>query len=70
MEGGNITMPKDATARIEDAERRMQEPAPAEEMARREAFAERLLSLIDRPMSDEEKEFWREFEADLERDQS
>ena len=61
-------MPKHATARIGDAELKMREPASAEEMARREESAERLLALIDRPMSDEEKEFWREFEADLEGD--
>ncbi len=63
-------MPKHATARIEDAERRMKEPAPLESMERRKEVAARLLSLMDRPMSDEEKEFWRELEADLEGDRS
>jgi hypothetical protein len=61
-------MPKHATARIEDAELMMREPPSDEEMARREEMAERLLALMNRPMSDEEKEFWREFEADLEGD--
>lgn len=63
-------MPKHATAKIEDAELRMKEPASPEDMARRKEVAARLLSLMDRPMSDEEKEFWREFEADLEGDRS
>ncbi|MFL6234077.1 MAG: hypothetical protein ACJ76N_13160 [Thermoanaerobaculia bacterium] len=61
-------MPKDATARIEDAELRMKEPPSAEEMERRKEVASRLLTLMDRPMTDDEKAFWREFEADLEGD--
>lgn len=61
-------MPKDATARIEDAEPRIEESPSAEEMARREEIAEMLRSLMERPVTDEEKEFWREFRADLARD--
>jgi hypothetical protein len=61
-------MPKHATARIEDVEHRMQEPPSAEEMARREEIAEMLLALMDRPTTQEEKEFWREFQEDLQRD--
>ena len=61
-------MPKHATARIEDIERRMQEPPSAEEMARREEIAEMLLALMDRPTTQEEKDFWREFQEDLQRD--
>jgi hypothetical protein len=63
----NITMPKHATARIEGAELRMQESPSAEEMEYRKKIAEMLLARMDRPMSDEEKEFWLEFQADLER---
>jgi rubrerythrin len=61
-------MPKHATARIEDAELRMKEPPSDEEMEYRKKIAEMLLSKMNRPVSDEEKEFWREFQADLERD--
>jgi hypothetical protein len=61
-------MPKHATARIEDAELRMKEPPSAEEMERREEIAAMLLSLMEHPVSEEEKEFWREFQADLARD--
>jgi len=61
-------MSKHATAKVEDAELKMQEPALPEDMERRKEVAAMLLSLMDRPMSDEEKEFWREFEADLEGD--
>ena len=63
-------MPKHATARIEEIERKMHEPPSAEEMEYRKKIAEMLRSKMDRPMSDEEKEFWREFEADLEGDRS
>ncbi|HEY2295822.1 MAG TPA: hypothetical protein VGM86_34400 [Thermoanaerobaculia bacterium] len=61
-------MPKHATARIEDAELKMKEPASPEDMERREKIAEMLLSLMERPVTEEEKEFWREFQADLARD--
>jgi hypothetical protein len=61
-------MPKHATARIEDVELKTQEPASAEEMERREQVASLLLSLMDRPVTEEEREFWREFDADLEKD--
>jgi len=61
-------MPKHATAKIEDKERRLQEQPSTEEMARREEIAEMLRSLMERPVTDEEKEFWREFRADLARD--
>ncbi len=61
-------MPKHATARIEDAELRMKEPPSDEEMEYRKKIAEMLRSKMNRPMSNEEKEFWLEFQADLERD--
>jgi rubrerythrin len=61
-------MPKHATVRIEDADMKMNEPASAEEMAHREEIASLLLSLMDRPVTREEKDLWREFEADLEED--
>ena len=61
-------MPKHATAKIEKIERKMQEPPSAEERARGEEIAEILRSLMERPVTDEEKEFWREFQADLARD--
>jgi hypothetical protein len=61
-------MPKHATARIEDVELKIQDPPSAEEMEQRKQLASALLSLMDRPMTDAEKEFWREFDADLEKD--
>jgi hypothetical protein len=61
-------MPQHATARIEVAELRMKEPPSAEEMERRKEVASLLLSLMDRPTTQEEKEFWREFQEDLEKD--
>jgi hypothetical protein len=65
---GNIVMPRHATAKIEDVDLKIQEPPSAEEMERREEVASLLLSLMDRPVTEEEREFWREFEADLKRD--
>lgn len=62
-------MPKHATAKInEEPESRVQEPPSAEEMEYRKEMASMLLALLDRPMTDEEKEFWLAFQADLEKD--
>lgn len=59
-------MPKHATA--PNVEMKMRELASPEEMARREQIAAHLDSYLDRPLSEAEKEFWREFEADLDRE--
>ena len=59
-------MPKHATGGINE-ELRMREPPPDEEMEYRKKIAEMLRAKMNRPVSDEEKEFWREFQADLER---
>jgi hypothetical protein len=61
-------MPKHATTKIEDMEFKTQEPVPAQEMKQRKQLASALRSLMDRPMTDAEKNFWREFDADLEKD--
>jgi len=61
-------MPKPAIAHIDDAELRMKEPASPEEMERRRLVASRLRTLIDRPITEAEKEFWQEFETELEKD--
>lgn len=61
-------MPKPATAHVDDAELKMNEPAAPEEMERRKAVASRLQALMDRPITEAEREFWREFETDLEKE--
>jgi hypothetical protein len=61
-------MPKHATAKVEDMELKTQEPASAQEMERRKQVASVLRSLMDRPMTEAEKTFWREFDTDLEKD--
>jgi hypothetical protein len=61
-------MPKHATARIENATPRMDSPPSAEEMERRKELASLLLSRINRPTTQEERDFWQEFQTDLERD--
>jgi len=61
-------MPKHTIASsFDDVVKRMKEPPSAEEMEYRKKMAEMLLSRMDRPMSDEEKEFWLEFQKSLER---
>ncbi len=52
----------------EDTALRMNEPPSAEEMESRREIASLLRSLVDRPTTREERDFWREFQADLERD--
>jgi len=47
---------------------KMDDPPSAEEMERRKEMASMLRSLRDRPSTQEEREFWREFQADLEKD--
>ena len=61
-------MPKHATARIDDSTLRMDSPPSAEEMERRKEMASLLRSRMNRPTTQEERDFWREFQADLERD--
>jgi hypothetical protein len=61
-------MPKHATARTSKTERQMKDLASPEEMALREQVASRLGPRVDRPLTDAEKEFWREFEHELDRE--
>ncbi|MFL6264104.1 MAG: hypothetical protein ACJ76Y_30840 [Thermoanaerobaculia bacterium] len=61
-------MPKQATAHIDDAELKMRDLAPPEEMERRREFVAWLRAQMDKPATKEDLEIWREFEADLKRD--
>lgn len=61
-------MSRPVTAHIDEAELKMKEPASQEDVERRGLVASRLRSLIDRPITDAEREFWREFEAELEKE--
>jgi hypothetical protein len=58
-------MPKHATAYIEDAELKMNEPASPEEIERRGRIAAELHTLWNRPLEEGEEEFWRQFDAEL-----
>jgi hypothetical protein len=58
-------IPRPVTVHIDEAEL---EPASQEDMERRRLVASRLRSLLDRPITDAEREFWREFEAELEKE--
>jgi hypothetical protein len=61
-------MPKHAIADMEDAELRMNEPASPEEMERRGQIVAELHTLWHRPMKEEEEKFWRQFDAELDRE--
>ncbi len=46
----------------------MNEPAPAEEMERRSQILGEIHALRSRPVTEEEKELWRKFDEELERE--
>jgi hypothetical protein len=61
-------MPKPVTAPIAETELKLAQPASTEAMKRRRLVASRLRSLMDRPMAEDEKEFWQEFDTELEKE--
>jgi rubrerythrin len=61
-------MPEPSTAHLDDLELRVKEPAAPEEMEHRERIASRLRALMDRPITEAEKAFWQDFDAELEKD--
>jgi hypothetical protein len=54
-------MPRHATARIEDAELKLSEPAPPEEMVQRKLVAARLRAKMAKPATEHDKKLWQEF---------
>jgi hypothetical protein len=61
-------MPRHATAHIEDSELKMRDLAPPEEMARRKQVVARLRSRMAAPMTETDRELWRELMAELGKD--
>jgi len=61
-------MPKHATARLEDTELKMKQPASSKEMERRRQLASLLGTVMDRPVTEAERDFWREFDAELDKE--
>jgi hypothetical protein len=61
-------MPRHATARIDDLGRKMSEPASPEEMERRRQILGEIQALRSRPVTEDEKELWRKFDEELERE--
>lgn len=57
-----------ARAPIGDEEKRSNKPVSPEEMERRKQLAADLQGLWNRPMTEEEAEFWRQFDAGLQRE--
>jgi len=68
MEEGNTRMPRHATARIEDSELKMRDLASPEEMERRKQVVARLRSRMAAPVTETDRELWREFMAGLEKE--
>jgi hypothetical protein len=54
-------MPRHATARIEDAELKLNEPASPEEMVQRKRVAARLRAKMAKPATEHDRKLWQEF---------
>lgn len=63
-------MSRYAKSQIDAREQRMNEPVSPEKMERRRELVAELRTLRNRPVTEEEKEFWRKFDEDLERERS
>jgi hypothetical protein len=61
-------MPGYAKRQIDSREQRMNEPVSPEEMEHRRQVVAELRALRSRPVTEEEKEFWRMFDEELERE--
>jgi len=61
----NDEMSRHAKAHVDDVERSLSEPASPEEMERRRHLVADLQILWNRPVTEEEEEFWRKFDAEL-----
>ena len=64
----NTGMSKHARAYTQEPDPRLNELASPEEMADRRKLLTELRALWKRPMTEEEQEFWKKFDEDLERD--
>lgn len=61
-------MPGYAKSQIDAMEQRMNEPASPEQMEDRRQVVSEIRTLRNRPVTEEEKEFWRKFDGELERE--
>jgi len=64
----NAGMPRHATLPIEDAELKMRDAAPPEEMERRKRLVARLRSRMASPVTESDRELWQELAVELERE--
>jgi hypothetical protein len=64
----NARMPRQATVPIEDAELKMREPAPPEEMERRKRLVAQLRCRMASPVTESDRELWQELAAGLEKE--
>jgi hypothetical protein len=61
-------MPGYAKRQIDSGDQRRNEPASPEQMEHRRQVVAELRTLRSRPVTEEEKEFWRMFDEELERE--
>ena len=61
-------MSRHAKAYSDDMERRMNEPASPEDMERRRKLLSELSALWNRPVTEDEKEFWKKFDEGFEQE--
>ncbi|HEX4959761.1 MAG TPA: hypothetical protein VF173_02900 [Thermoanaerobaculia bacterium] len=61
-------MPRHAIAQIDGMEQKIMAPASPEEMKRRRQILDEIHALRSRPVTEEEKELWRNFDEELERE--
>ena len=61
-------MARNAKKQIDALDQRLNEPASPEEMERRKQLVAELRALRNRPVTEEEKEFWRKFDEEFERE--
>jgi len=61
-------MPRNAKKQMDALEQRLNEPVSPEQMELRRQVAAELQALWSRSVTEEEKEFWRKFDEELERE--
>jgi len=61
-------MPRHATLPIGDAELKMRDAAPPEEMERRKRLVARLRHRMASPVTESDQELWQELAAELEKE--
>ena len=64
----NVRMPRYTTLPLKDAELKMRDSAPPEEMGRRKRLVARLRCRMASPMTESDRELWQELAVELEKE--